>query len=128
MKDLLEKIKLAAYHIPELIVIFVSPAAVNVGIVTLAILTDTVTAIWAAKKKSEEITSKKASPLLYKFLVYWLLILLAHGIDLSIGMEYALKVITLALLGMELMSIDENFRKATGKSIFKPVIEKIKKR
>jgi len=128
MKDFYDKIKAATLHVPELIIIFLSPVWAQVGIITLAVFTDTATAIWAAKRSDEAVTSKKAATIVSKLTVYYLVILLSRGMDCMAGTDYVLKLISLALLGMELMSIDENFKKATGKSIFKPLIDKVRRK
>jgi hypothetical protein len=36
--------------------------------------------------------------------------------------------VSLAILGNELMSIDENLKKATGKGVFQKVVEAIKRK
>jgi hypothetical protein len=40
----------------------------------------------------------------------------------------SMSLVTLALAGIELKSIDENFTKATGKGIFKGVVSILKRR
>ena len=128
MKNVIEKIKEAAVHLPELLLVFISPAATQIGIISLAIVADTSTAIWAAKKRGEPISSKKAAAVIPKMVVYALLIILAHTIGLIFEIKQALTLISVALIAMELMSIDENFKKATGRGIFKPIINLIKRR
>lgn len=128
MKNVIEKIKEAAIHLPELFLVFISPAATQIGIVFLAILADTSTAIWAAKKKGETVNTRKAAAVIPKMIVYAILIILAHAIGLLFEIKQALTLIAVALLAMELMSVDENFKKATGRGIFKPIIDLIKRK
>lgn len=128
MKYVIEKIKNAAIHIPELLLVFFAPAVAQIGLVVLAILADTATGIWAAKKSGEILTTKKASPIVPKACVYIMLILLAHGIEVVFEVSHARTLAALALVTLELVSIDENFKKATGKGIFKPIIGMLKRK
>ncbi len=50
-------------------------------------------------------------------------------IDVDIDLGFSVRsIVSLAILGNELMSIDENLKKATGKGVFQKVIEAIKRK
>ncbi len=120
-------------HLPELAIVYFSPAQGQILWVILAVLTDTVTGIWAARKAGEKINSRRLADIVPKLVVYVLLILLCHATDRVFDMQQkfsisAMSVVTLALAGIELKSIDENFTKATGKGIFKGVINALKRK
>ena len=128
-----EKLKDALIHLPELLIVFFSPAALQLAWVVLAIITDTITGIWAARKAQEKIHSRRLADVIPKMLVYVFLILLCHLTDRALDMHEkfgvtSMSLVTLALAGIEIKSIDENFTKATGKGIFKGVINALKRK
>lgn len=131
MKKICLDLQQRLVHIPELLIMYFAPAAGQIGVIALAAITDTLTAIWAAKKHKEEITSKKLSALFPKLVVYFVLIMLAHGIEKEFQINVGVSIrslISLAILGNELMSIDENLKKATGKGMFQKITEAIKRK
>ena len=120
-------------HLPELAIVYFSPAAGQILWVILAILTDTATGVWAAKKAGEKISSRRLADIAPKMAVYILGLLLAHASDVTFDLPNkfgisALSVVSLAFAGIELKSIDENFEKATGHGVFKKVINAIKRK
>ena len=103
------------------------PAMILVGIFILA---DTVTGIWAAVKRGEEITSRKMSSIITKAFLYQGALLLAYGLDvvllggsgIFIAVEYIMsKLLMLAIIFIEVKSIDENIVKISGTSLLKSV-------
>lgn len=118
-------------HLPELLIIYFAPAGGQLFVVAMAVLCDTATGIWAARKTGEKISSRRLADIFPKLFVYFLLILLAHTIENVFKLDFGFSVrsiVSLAILGNELMSIDENMKKATGKGVFQKVIEAIKRK
>ena len=118
-------------HLPELLIIYFAPAGGQLFVVAMAVLCDTATGIWAARRSGEKISSRRLADIFPKLLVYFLLILLAHTIENVFKLDFGFSVrsiVSLAVLGNELMSIDENLKKATGKGVFQKVIEAIKRK
>jgi len=89
-------------HLPELLIIYFAPASGQLFVVAMAVLCDTATGVWAARKVGE-----------------------VFKIDFGFSVR---SIVSLAILGNELMSIDENLKKATGKGVFQKVIEAIKRK
>jgi phage-related holin len=118
-------------HLPELLIIYFAPAGGQLFVVAMAVLCDTATGVWAARKADEKISSRRLADIFPKLLVYFLLILLAHTIENVFKIDFGFSVrsiVSLAILGNELMSIDENLKKATGKGVFQKVVEAIKRK
>lgn len=93
------------------------PAMIACG---LLITIDTITGMIGAKKNGEKINSKAFGRVLTKMLVYQLLIISAHLTELYLFPIVPFVEITLAFVGItELISIGENFYKATGKNFVK---------
>lgn len=91
------------------------PAMIAIG---LLILLDTLTALIAASKTGETITSKKLGAVITKNLVYQMLIISAHLCEAYLFPVVPFVKISLAFLAMtEFTSISENFEKATGKNL-----------
>jgi hypothetical protein len=129
MKRVVNKIIEGLQHLPEMLLAYFLPAAGQLGIVVLAVLTDTATGIWAARQSGEKINSRRLSDMVPKLIVYLLLILLGKAAEELFEFNHALALVTMLLLGMELVSVDENFKKATGKKgLLKPFIDLFKRK
>lgn len=128
MKKNVTKLCYYAHHLLEVILIYFSPAKAQVGIIVLAVLADTATGIWAAKRVNENISSKRLGDIVPKLVVYILLVLLAHGVEDVFAISHARTIVAIGLTAIELMSIDENFKKATGKGLLKPLIDLMKRK
>lgn len=89
------------------------------------IVADFITGIMAAKKRGEEIRSKKMRPTVTKGIGYMIAILVAHVFQQNFlpGLE-VLKIVSGLIAFIEIKSLDENFRDITGKSLFKQFIKK----
>jgi ABC-type antimicrobial peptide transport system permease subunit len=128
IKELLHNFK----HLSELAVIFFAPAFGQMLLVMFATLTDTITGVWASKKVGEPITSKRLSDFVPKIIAYFFVLILAHGIDVQYDLVdqkiNAMSAVSLALLGVNLKSIDENFQKAIGVGLFKGITKLLKKK
>jgi len=119
---------------------FFMPTAPFLLIVGIAIIGDTILGIWAAKKRGEKITSSKAGRMVPKMILYLAAILFGYMIDTFLVGEFLLKLftiemlmtkmITMCLLYIELLSIDENFERITSKNLmrsFKELISRASK-
>jgi Bacteriophage holin family len=129
MKRTVQKIIQSLQHLPELLLAFILPAAGQLGIVVLAVLTDTATGVWAARKSREKINYRRFSDIVTKLITYLLLILMARAVEDVFQINHALTLVTMLLVGLELGSVDENFQKATGKKgLLKPFIDLFKRK
>ena len=129
MKRVVNKIIEGLQHLPELLLAYFLPAAGQLGIVVLAVLTDTATGIWAAKRTGEKVHSRRFSDVVSKFITYLLLILLARAAEDVFEINHMLTFVTMLLVGLELGSVDENFQKATGKKgLIRPIRDMFKRK
>lgn len=97
-------------------------------LVGLFILSDTVLGVWAAYKNGEKITSRKLGGIIPKMLLYQLAVVVGYILDVCLLNEFVLmvvginllvtKLITMTLIYIELLSINENFEAITGKNLF----------
>jgi phage-related holin len=107
------------------LVSYFSPAFHLMLAIGFFIICDMVTGIMAAKKRGEEITSKKMRPTVTKGIGYMIAILVAHVFEQHFiqGFE-AMKIVAGLIAFIEVKSLDENFRVITGKSLFKQFLKK----
>lgn len=120
-------IKYMTKLIATLVVLF-TPIFGIMTTIGIAILVDTFTGIWKAKKLKIELTSRRFSRLVSKILVYESAIILFYLIDTYMlgdilkqffAIEYLLtKVVGLVLVSIEVFSIDENYKAVKGFGIF----------
>ena len=97
------------------------PAMIAVGIL---ITIDTITGVLGAKRIGDKIESKKFGRVVTKMLVYQLLIISSHLIELYLFDLIPLVKVTLGFLAItEFLSISENFQKCTGKDFLKYIKE-----
>lgn len=97
------------------------PSMIAVGCL---ISIDTITGVISAKRQGQQVSSKKLGRVITKMLVYQLLIISAHLVEVYLFTQLPMVKITLAFLGMtEFLSISENFQGATGKSFVKYIRE-----
>ena len=101
-----------------IITAFFAPIIVSMIAVGLLITLDTIFGIMAAKKKGEEITSKKFGRVITKTFVYQLLIISSHLIETYLFTQVPFVQITLGYLAMtEFLSLAESFFTITGKDL-----------
>lgn len=109
------------------LVLFFAPIYVMVFLVGLSTIVDTGFGIWKAKQLGEEVTSKACrNGLVPKIRSYVLIVLILFTADhyivneltkLFIDVEFvSTKLISLALIAIEVKSIDESFAKVKGYS------------
>lgn len=102
------------------LVTYFSPAFSMMIIIGVFVFSDFITGIMAAKKRGEEITSKKARPTVTKGLSYMIAILVAHIFQNHFLPQIeVMKIVSGLIAVIELKSMDENIRIITGKSLFK---------
>ena len=118
--------------------VFFSPINGIIILVALSTILDTIFGLWRAKKLKEKITSKKARfGLVPKLVSYVGAIMLVYASDFFIINELTLmvvdinfissKIIALSLIGIEITSIDESYKKVTGVSFLKKITDIIVK-
>jgi hypothetical protein len=89
------------------------------------VMVDFVTGILSARKRGEEITSKKMRPTIMKGFGYMSSILVAYVIQKVFMPEMeVMKIVSGLVAMMELKSLDENLTTITGKSLFKKFLQK----
>lgn len=121
---ILSKIKIALV----VFISFISPVLPLMLLTGLMILTDTITGIWKTFKLKKPFTSRKLSKIGSKLLLYNLVIITTFFLDHYLLGEFLLyitsiphiltKVATTILLSFEVVSINENFKAITGKSLW----------
>jgi len=89
------------------------------------VMVDFITGILSARKRGEEITSKKMRPTIMKGFGYMSSILVAYVIQkVFIPEMEVMKIVSGLVAMMELKSLDENLTTITGKSLFKKFLQK----
>lgn len=89
------------------------------------LVADFITGIMAAKKRGEDISSKKMRPTITKGIGYMIAILVAHVFQNHFLADIeVLKIVAGLIAFIEVKSLDENFRDITGKSLFKQFLKK----
>ena len=112
--------------------VFFSPISGIIMLVALSTMLDTAVGLWKAKKLKEKITSKKIRfGLVPKLVSYVGAIMLVYMSDYFIISEllktvisidfFATKVVALALLSVEVKSIDESFKAVKGCSFLEKI-------
>lgn len=97
--------------------------------VFIAVLADTATGIYKAKKLAKPIISKRMSDIIAKLIIYEVVVLLLFLIDHFLLQEFMkiwfsvdyffTKLIALVVVAIELTSMKENIEEATGLDILK---------
>jgi hypothetical protein len=106
------------------LVVYFAPAyPIMIGIGFLVTM-DFVTGILAARKRGEEITSKKMRPTIMKGFGYMAAILIAFVMqNIFLTDMEVMKIVSGLVAMIELKSLDENLTAITGKSIFKQFLK-----
>lgn len=107
------------------LVVYFSPTFQILFGIGFLVMVDFVTGILSARKRGEEITSKKMRPTIMKGFGYMSSILVAYVIQKVFMPEMeVMKIVSGLVAMMELKSLDENLTTITGKSLFKKFLEK----
>lgn len=120
------------------ILVFFSPIKPIILLVGLSTVLDTIAGIWRAKKLKEKVSSRKARKgLIPKLMSYIIAVLLVYTTDFFIinelvsnfiSIDYlATKLIALALISVEVKSIDESFKAVKGCSFLQKITDIILK-
>lgn len=107
---------------------FILPIKALLILVAIAILIDTVTGIWAAKKLKKEVSSHKFSAMFGKMFIYQSIVITLYALDIYLlgdiaGLFIGIPLIVtkcgaIILIGTEMFSVDENMRKVNGKGFW----------
>ena len=93
-----------------------------------AVILDTITGIWKAKKTNQSVTSRKLSAIISKILLYEATVMLFYAMDKFLLNDIIIsffsiellttKVLALVLVSVEIISINENFKAVKGLDLF----------
>lgn len=117
-----------------LVIAFLLPIKGILLAVGFSILADTIIGIYKSKKLNQKITSRRLSNIVSKMFLYQGAVILFYMIEKFIlgdivslfvtATEFLItKLIAMALIGIELKSINENYQEATGISLWSKVKE-----
>ena len=125
---LLANIRLSFMKLLAVISAFFLPISGILFLVGFAILLDTVTGLWKAKKLKIKITSRKLSAVVSKFFLYEVAVIGFYLIDYFILNDIILKffsvplmltkILSLILVSIECISINENYFAIRGISVW----------
>ena len=125
---MIELFKAKAVWLVQLVAAFLMPIKGLIFIVVLFIILDTISGIWAAKKRKEKITSHKISRVISKIALYCTALaslftldylLIGEIIGSFISIQFFLtKMVAVFFVGVEVMSINENIKSILGVNLF----------
>ena len=121
---LLSSIQKSSLQLLAVVSTFFLPITGILFLIGFAILVDTVTGIWKAKKLGIPITSRKLSAIISKLMLYEIAVILFYLIDRFILNDIILtffsvplmltKILSLVLVSIEVISISENYKAVKG--------------
>jgi len=121
---LLSSIQKSSLQLLAVVSTFFLPITGILFLIGFAILVDTITGIWKAKKLGIPITSRKLSAIISKLMLYEVAVILFYLIDSFILNDIILtffsvplmltKILSLVLVSIEVMSISENYKAVKG--------------
>jgi len=125
---LLATIKQSFTQLLTVIAAFFLPISGILFLIGFAIVVDTITGIWKAKKLKIQITSRKLSTIISKMMLYEVAVIGFYLIDFWILNDIILKffsvplmltkILSLILVSIEVMSINENYKAVKGIDIW----------
>jgi len=125
---LLANIRLSFTKLLAVVGAFFLPISGILFLIGFAILVDTLTGLWKAKKLKIKITSRKLSAIISKLFLYELAVIGFYLIDFWILNDIILKffsvplmltkILSLVLVSIEVMSINENYKAVKGIDIW----------
>jgi len=125
---LLANIRLSFSKLLAVVGAFFLPISGILFLIGFAILVDTLTGLWKAKKLKIPITSRKLSAIISKLFLYELAVIGFYLIDFWILNDIILKffsvplmltkILSLVLVSIEVMSINENYKAVKGIDIW----------
>ena len=136
---LLTSIKQSMFQLLAVIGAFFLPISGILFLIGFAIVIDTLTGIWKAKKLKIKITSRKLSAIVSKFFLYEVAVIGFYLIDYWILNDIIMKffsiplmltkILSLVLVSIECISISENYEAVRGINIwssFKQLLQRSK--
>lgn len=121
---LLSSIQKSSLQLLAVVSTFFLPITGILFLIGFAILVDTITGIWKAKKLKIPITSRKLSGIISKLMLYEVAVILFYLIDRFILNDIILtffsvplmltKILALVLVSIETISISENYKAVKG--------------
>jgi len=125
---LLANIRLSFSKLLAVVGAFFLPISGILFLIGFAIIVDTLTGLWKAKKLKIKITSRKLSAIISKLFLYELAVIGFYLIDFWILNDIILKffsvplmltkILSLVLVSIEVMSINENYKAVKGIDIW----------
>ena len=125
---LLSSIQKSSLQLLAVISAFFLPITGILFLIGFAIVVDTLTGIWKAKKLGVTITSRKLSAIISKLMLYEVAVIGFYLIDKFILNDIILqffsvplmltKILSLILVSIEVMSINENYKEVKGIDIW----------
>jgi len=125
---LLSSIQKSSLQLLAVISAFFMPIAGILFLIGFAILVDTLTGVWKAKKLGVTITSRRLSAIISKLMLYEVAVIGFYLIDYFILNDIILtffsvplmltKILSLVLVSIEVMSINENYKEVKGIDIW----------
>lgn len=124
-------------YIATSLVMFFTPIGGILIAVAVAIALDTIFGVSKAISKKEKLTSRRASHIISKFILYQSAVLLIYTMDkfllgeffkIWFSIEYFFtKVVAIIIIFIEMLSMKENFEEAFGVNIFDKLKEALKR-
>ena len=121
---LISSIQKSSLQLLAVISTFFLPITGILFLIGFAIVVDTLTGIWKAKKLGIPITSRKLSAIISKLMLYEIAVILFYLIDRFILNDIILtffsvplmltKILSLVLVSIEVISISENYKAVKG--------------
>jgi hypothetical protein len=121
---LLSSIQKSSLQLLAVVSTFFLPITGILFLIGFAIVIDTITGIWKAKKLGIPITSRKLSAIISKLMLYEIAVILFYLIDRFILNDIILtffsvplmltKILALVLVSIEVISISENYKAVKG--------------
>ena len=121
---LLSSIQKSSLQLLAVVSTFFLPITGILFLIGFAIVVDTLTGIWKAKKLGIPITSRKLSAIISKLMLYEIAVILFYLIDRFILNDIILtffsvplmltKILSLVLVSIEVISISENYKAVKG--------------
>jgi hypothetical protein len=121
---LLSSIQKSSLQLLAVVSTFFLPITGILFLIGFAIVIDTITGIWKAKKLGIPITSRKLSAIISKLMLYEVAVILFYLIDRFILNDIILtffsvplmltKILSLVLVSIEVISISENYKAVKG--------------
>ncbi len=130
-------IKASFFKVLSILGAFLLPIKPLLLIVGLTIMIDTVMGIYKAKKTGQEVTSRKASQVVTKMIMYQTAVILFFVMEKYILEDLILlfvsiplfltKIVAMVLISIELKSMDENYEAIKGISLWDQFKELLKR-